>query len=470
MNSTISPVCLPNSYSYDILGNLKVKVFVENNVYQIPLSALFLMAARKNTKRGFLFVSTMLGKHIPVHPLIPLIGGAALAGRYVSIVYNESAFEENCNFAQALVSAEAREKTWDYIQQNPFPLREKTLFIGFAETATALGHAMFSCFSENAQYIHTTRENILGIDNVLHFAEEHSHATEHYCYAIDPALFDNEDIIILVDDEITTGKSALNFIKAIQRQYPRKKYGIVSILDWRSAADKQRLVDVENELGIIIHCISLASGTISVTGSPVTGDNQSKQLSSSQEKPVVERIVLGNELGALLEFSSLNTHNEINTAPYLRATGRFGINSKEQADLENNFQKIGLSLKQKRQGHKTLCLGTGEFMYIPFKIASYMGEGVSVQSTTRSPIHPAEHTDYGVQQAISFASPDDHFIINYLYNVPAGYYNEVFIFLERAVDEKALEPLLQALAPLAIPKIVCISCVNGSKAADQPQG
>ncbi|MBC8014810.1 MAG: phosphoribosyltransferase family protein [Sporomusaceae bacterium] len=461
MNSTISPACLPDCHSYDILGNLKVKVFVKDNVYQIPVDALFLMAARKNTKRGFLFVSTILGKHIPVHPLIPLIGGAALAGRYASMVYNENTFEENCNFAQALVSPEVREKTWDYIRQNPLPLREKTLFIGFAETATALGHAMFSCFSENAQYIHTTRENILGIDNVLNFTEEHSHATEHYCYAIDPALFDNEDMIILVDDEITTGKSALNFIKAIQRQYPRKKYGVVSILDWRSADDRQRLIDAEHELGITIHCISLTSGNISVTGEPVTNEHQPKQQQpSSQEKPVVERIALGNELGPLLELSSFNTNNEINTAPYLRATGRFGINSKEQADLESNFQQIGLCLKQKRQGHKTLCLGTGEFMYIPFKIASYMGEGVTVQSTTRSPIHPAEHTDYGVQQAISFASPDDHSIINYLYNIPAGYYDEVFIFLERAVDDKALEPLMHALAPLAIPKIICVSCVG----------
>lgn len=466
MNSTISPACLPDCYCYDILENLKVKVFVENNVYQIPVNSLFLMAARKNTKRGFLFVSTVLGKHIPVHPLIPFIGGAALAGRYASVVYNENAFEENCNFPQALVDPEVRAKTWDYIRHNPLPLREKTLFIGFAETATALGHAMFSCFAENARYIHTTRENIVGIDNVLNFAEEHSHATEHYCYAIDPALFDNDDMIVLVDDEITTGKSALNFIKAIQSRYPRKKYGVVSILDWRSAADKKRLVDVEYELGITIHCISLTSGNISVTGEPATGEHQPKQQPSSEEKTVVEMITFGDHLGALLDFSSINTNNDINAVPYLRATGRFGINSKEQADLESNFQQIGLSLKAKRQGHKTLCLGTGEFMYVPFRIASYMGEGVRVQSTTRSPIYPAEHTDYGVQQAITFTSPDDHSIVNYLYNIPVGYYNEVFIFLERAVDAKGLESLLQALAPLAIPKVVCVSCVGGSKATD----
>ncbi|MBP2628322.1 MAG: hypothetical protein H6Q68_3033 [Firmicutes bacterium] len=469
MNNRILPVCLPNCYSYDILADLKVEILIDRNVYEIPVDAVFLMAARKNMKRGFLFVSKILGKHIPVHPLIPFIGGAALAGRYASVIYNEKGFEENCDFAQALINQTVMEKTWEYISHNPLPLQERTLFIGFAETATALGHGMFSCFAENAQYIHTTRENILDIENVLNFAEEHSHATEHYCYAIDPGLFDNEDMVVLIDDEITTGKSALNFIKAIQSQYPRKRYGVVSILDWRGAPEKQRFADAESEMGICIHTISLISGSITVSGKPVIDYHEHKMIESFQGrvKSVVETIVLGKDLGALLEFSSFNTNQEKNSVPYLYATGRFGITSKEQAELDNNFQQVGLSLRKKRWGKKTLCLGTGEFMYIPFKIAGYMGEGVSVQSTTRSPIYPSEHTGYAVQQAISFSSPGDSLITNYIYNIPKCYYDEVFVFVERAVDAKGLESLLKALAPLAIPQIHWVVCVGSSKVKEQ---
>ena len=462
MNNTILPVYLANCYCYDILGDLNVKIIVEDNVYKMPLDILFLMAARKNTKRGFLFVSKILGKHIPVHPLIPLIGGAALAARYVSVIYNESRLGENCDFAQALASPVVREKTWDYISSNPLLLPEKTLFIGFAEMATALGHAMFSCFAGNAQYIHTTREKISGIDQVLNFTEEHSHAMEHYCYAIDAALFDNGDMVVLVDDEITTGKSALNFIKAIQSQYPRKRYGVVSILDWRSREDRQRYNDVESELAISINTISLISGSIAVSGQPVVDYHEQPSLETlvGNVKSVVEMIVLGDDLGPLLEFSSLNTNNDANSVPYLHSTGRFGVTSKEQSELESKFRQVAHLLKQKRQGKKTLCLGTGEFMYIPFKIASYMGEGVNVQSTTRSPIYPADHAGYAVQQAISFPSPDDGQVINYVYNIPVGYYDEVFVFLERAVDDQGLEPLLQALTSLAIAKINCVVCVG----------
>ena len=467
MNNKTLPVCLPNRYSYDILADLKVEIIVEENHYNIPLDALFLMAARKNTKRGFLFVSKILGKHIPVHPLIPLIGGVALATRYVSMMYNETVFEERCDFSEAFMNQAAMKRMAEYNHENQLSLPEPTLFIGFAETATALGHAVFSSFATNARYIHTTRENIVGIDNILHFKEEHSHATEHDCYAIDPSLFKNEDMIVLVDDEITTGKSALNFIRAIQSKYPRRQYAVLSILDWRSCAEKKRFADIETELGIRIHPISLLSGSIAVTGKPVVDVLEPKPIVASNAiKSVVETIVLDNELGRVLEFSSLDANGEVNKTPYLYSTGRFGINSMEQAELEHVFQQVGSALGKKRQGQKTLCLGTGEFMYIPFKIASYMGDDIVVQSTTRSPIYPAKHDGYAVQQAISFASPNDSSIVNYVYNIPEAYYDEVFVFLEREVDSKALESLLKALESLAIPRIVCIVCVGKGREYD----
>lgn len=462
MNSTTLPACLPKEYVYDILEGLKVEILIDCNVYQIPIEALFVMAARKNIKRGFLFVSKILGKHIPVHPLIPFVGGAALAARYASLVHGEKVFEENCDFAQAFVNEQVLEETWSYVSRHVLPLPEKTLFIGFAETATSLGHSVFSAFAENAQYIHTTRETIIGIDNMLNFAEEHSHATEHYCYAIDPALFENENMIVLVDDEITTGKSALNFIKAIQNKYPRKKYAVVSLLDWRSAAEKQRFMDVEEELGISIHAISLLAGSITVTGKPVLEAQEAvwQEKRVAPQKPAVERLFLDHELGKTVNFSSAAADGQRNFLPYLRSTGRFGISSIQEQEMEKQFCKVGMFLKEKRQGHSTLCLGTGEFMYIPFKLASYMGDGVKVQSTTRSPIHPASHEGYGVKEAISFACPGDSAVANYVYNIPPGHYDEIFIFFERGVPAKDLESLWKAFEPIGTKKIWCVICSN----------
>lgn len=72
-----------------------------------------------------------------------------------------------------------------------FELTEKTLFIGFAETATALGQAVFVCFSGNCTYIHTTRNDISGNYKKFNFVEEHSHAPEQYLYIKDNDFFRN---------------------------------------------------------------------------------------------------------------------------------------------------------------------------------------------------------------------------------------------------------------------------------------
>src|SRR5687767_12128719 len=61
--------------TYKIAGDLELHVTVTSNPHNIPLDALFAMAARINKKRSFLFVSKVLGKHIPVNPYTSLLSG-----------------------------------------------------------------------------------------------------------------------------------------------------------------------------------------------------------------------------------------------------------------------------------------------------------------------------------------------------------------------------------------------------------
>ena len=152
--------------------------------------------------------------------------------------------------------------------------QQPTTFIGFAETATALGHAVFSTFENNAKYIHTTREQINERTSIINFEEEHSHATSHRVYARDLQFFQDDSEVVLVDDEITTGKTAINIIQTITAAYPSKKvFTVVSILDWRSAEHRQRYRQLEQELEITIHAVTLIDGAISVTGEPVLDES-----------------------------------------------------------------------------------------------------------------------------------------------------------------------------------------------------
>ena len=73
------------------------------------------------------------------------------------------------------------------INRSLITLPDQTLFIGFAETATGLGHAVFNLFDQ-AYYLHTTREQIPQLASELNFNEDHSHAVNHRCYPLDVDL------------------------------------------------------------------------------------------------------------------------------------------------------------------------------------------------------------------------------------------------------------------------------------------
>ncbi|WP_049665554.1 phosphoribosyltransferase family protein [Bacillus sp. FJAT-27231] len=444
MKTAHSSIYYPNRYSHKIGGSLEVNVQIDSNPYGLPAEVLYEMAARINKKRSFLFVSKVLGKHIPLHPYIPSIASALLASLY----YERETGHPSPNrelLIEALKSgsAEQLEAAYSLIKGLQYSPEEPLVFIGFAETATALGHGVFDCFSEST-YIHSTREMLLDKDVTLYFEEEHSHATDQRCYAPEESLH-HEKTICLVDDEITTGKTALNIIASIQKKYPRKEYVVLSLLDWRTKEDEQRLRDFENEWNVRIKTYSLMSGTIRVQGSPDLEEATDINTQPDLQEPNYEVIRLHDFCPPVpsIAYSSVDSLGVKNETPYLAITGRFGLSSEKKEAVEQYCHEIGRYLKAYRKGKKTLCLGTGEFMYIPMKVAAYMGEGVLYHSTTRSPIFPLNQSNYPVKNRLIFDSPDDPAIVNYAYNVLDGAYDEVFIFFERTVEEKRRLSLLR---------------------------
>ncbi|WP_379158744.1 phosphoribosyltransferase family protein [Paenibacillus sp. sgz5001063] len=415
------------------------------------------MAARINKKRSFLFVSKVLGKHIPVNPYTPLLSGAALA----LLLYREMSGEASDNLmmdkllnqaVQGLIHPEHAEAAYVDLLEARLVLPERVLFIGFAETATALGHSMYNMFAAGASYIHTTREDIPELVSVVSFEEEHSHAVDHLCYALNPELLSGEEPIVLVDDEITTGNTAINTIRDIQSKFPRKEYVVASLLDWRSDSNIQAYRNLEQELGIRIRALSLLQGTIEVIGTPELDlVDSGLHPSAAAEAPVILTYVQdGLER---LNVSSTDSLGEINASPYLRQSGRFGLESRDNRQLDQGAARVASQLRALREGTTALVLGVGEFMYLPMRIAAEMGEGVKYQSSTRSPIHPDRHPDYGVHSAAAYPSAGDPGITNYIYNVDPGQYDDIFVLLERDVPLGRIEPMTDILKRLAGNKV-----------------
>lgn len=438
------------SQSFHILDDLKVIIQVSNNPLNLPLESLFEMAARINKKRSFLFVSKVLGKHLPVNPFISLMGGAILGLLYYKHEgYTVSLDQED--MSSALQNPKLAEKIYRSIKSNPLELTEPTLFIGFAETATALGHSMYDIFSGPTKYIHTTREDILEKEPSISFEEEHSHATAHRCYNLDEQFLKGKETVVLVDDEITTGKTALNIIRDLHGKSPREKYIITSLLDWRSEEDKERFKQVERELGVSITCLSVLQGKIFVTGGPVERQ-PTGSISTIQSEPQILHHSVGQHFKHAL-FSSSFQNGMHNKRPYLTETGRFGLKGQERVMIDERISNCARELRKQRRGQKTLCMGTGEFMFVPMRIAAEMGDGVYYQSSTRSPIHPNDEGNYAIRKGYSFPSQDDHSVINFFYNIHSGMYDEIFVFIERVSSEDMLTPLIDALKKTEIPII-----------------
>lgn len=444
MKTIQTSISCKKKYLFTILDLLQVEVEETENPYNLPISELFTMAARINKKRSFLFVSKLIGKHLPVDPKKALLTSALLAVRYYETISGE-AFERKSAYLSEFSRKDPRFDSKCFIPETISPL-----IIGFAETATALGQGFFDCFSQ-AEYFHTTRERLIGQEPVITFEEEHSHATSHRCY-IPLEMIDNVREIILVDDELTTGRTALNIIRSIHARFPRKKYSVAAILDWRSEESKRQFSQLEQELGITIQVISLLAGLVKVETYKSLSEGQMENLRITKMEVTTERISI-TEFFPKQTAQSVTEAGVCSSVPFIQETGRFGLKSKDGIELTERLRICAQYLAEKRVGGRTLCLGTGEFMYLPLRLAAEMGKGVSFQSTSRSPIFVSDTDGYGVRFGAVFPNPDDTSTTHFVYNIPRGFYDEVFIFFEREADETSLELLLYELKKTGIQSI-----------------
>jgi len=463
------------THVYNIAGSLQVTVSEKDNPFGLPISSLFHMAARNNPKRSFLFVSKLLGKHIPIDPHTSLLAGFALAVLLCRHLQPERSSEWEPLLQQTMKGltdpSEAPNVYRTMIAerlQPPMPLK----LLGFAETATALGHAMFDAFESKATYLHTTRELLADRDSVLQFDEEHSHAVAHRCYAQRSDYWDNGEIVVFVDDEMTTGKTTLNLIRDMHAKFPRQRYVVASLLDWRSETAEEAFAALEDEFGISIETITLYRGTIEVSGvafpngAPQGLLNNGENGTPSHGEPEC-RIHMLQSVFEPVGAVSLDLAGRANHAPYMRQTGRFGIATEDRKLADEAIQNAASQLEALRSGSggKTLVIGTGEFMYVPMQIAAAMQGSVYYQSSTRSPIHPLDRADYGVKDGVTFPSPDDEEVRHYLYNLGAHVYDDVFVVLERSTPAERLMPMMEALKHMNCKVIHAVCCTNASEPA-----
>gem|GEM_PF-89920 len=171
------------------LSRGRISVTVNHHHPEWKLDDLLSFPERINPKRAFLFVSKVLGKHIPVAP---------------------SVMQKSYQDLAALIP-----------KNLPYPIS----VIGMAETAVGLGAGFYRelkpDFGENAIFLTTTRHPVETLPTLGLFLEEHSHAQDQFILSSHDAIKHQHILssktLILVDDEISTGKTFRNLILSLKK-------------------------------------------------------------------------------------------------------------------------------------------------------------------------------------------------------------------------------------------------------------
>ncbi|NEY35436.1 phosphoribosyltransferase [Streptomyces sp. PRKS01-65] len=384
------------------------------------LTGLLGLALRRNPKRAHLLVSNVLGKHVPQSPSVVYGHGVALGRRVRELLGPEEA-------ATAVV-------------------------LGYAETATGLGHSVADGLG-TAPCLHSTRRPVTGVARAGGFEESHSHATSHLLLPEDPALLAGHGPLVLVDDEFSTGNTVLNTIRALHERYPRKRYVVVALVDMRSPADSGRLDDFAREIGARVDLIASASGTVRLPA----------DVLAAGERLVArhETAVPGTRAGAAGPAGPATRpvpRIDLRWPPGLPDGGRHGFTPAHRARLEGALPAMAARIAGALPdgARRVLVLGCEELMYAPLRLAHELERTVSAEvrysTTTRSPVLAVDDPGYAIRTRLVFPAHDDPADgpgERYAYNVAGAGFDAVVAVVDSAADTPALHAPDGLLAQLA---------------------
>ncbi|MBV9163473.1 MAG: phosphoribosyltransferase family protein [Pseudonocardiales bacterium] len=363
------------------------------------------LALRLNPRRAHLLVSAVLGKYVPTHPGSACRAGTTL-GRQVAGCLGAS-------------------------ERSP-------LVVGYAETATALGHLVADVLG--APYLHSTRRAVPGGLVSAAFTEPHSHAPGHLLLPAHPDMLGGGGPLVLVDDELSTGTTAANTIEAVHARYPRHRYVVASLMDVRSLADSESMAARVAALGAHVEVVSLARGAVELPDDMLS---RSARLVAAQAR----RAPAPHARHPNARLSGLRPAWPAG----LPDGGRHGFTPVHRFSLEAVVADIAAGLTTMVRGRRVLVLGCEEFMYVPLRVAQALqrclarGSEVHYASTARSPVLAVDDSTYPIRTRLAFPAHDRDAGSGwrFVYNVapgndPARRFDDVVCVLDDAMNTPAL--------------------------------
>ncbi|GGV65685.1 phosphoribosyltransferase [Streptomyces massasporeus] len=438
-----------------------------------PLTGLLGLALRRNPKRAHLLVSNVLGKHVPQSPSVVYGYGVELGRRVRELLGAEEA--------------------------------GRAVVLGYAETATGLGHSVADGLGL-APYLHSTRRPVAGVAAAGGFEEAHSHATSHLLLPENPALLGGDGPLVLVDDEFSTGNTVLNTVRDLHQRYPRRRYVVVALVDMRSAADAGRLEEFAREIGARVDLVAAASGTVRLPegvlekGQELVARHEGFASSASagaapsgpraqfpappNSGVAVEADQEADPLGARGTARPAPTHPQpdcdridLQWPAGLPDGARHGFTPAHRARLEAALPAMTARIAEAlpHNARRVHILGFEELMYTPLRLARELERVTDIEvrysTTTRSPVLAVDDPGYAIRTRLAFPAHDDPADgpgERYAYNVAGAGFDAVVAVVDSAGDTPALHAPDGLLARLAAHTPRVLLAVIPSYAPERP--
>ena len=388
----------------------------KNDSYQ--LKDLLGFAQRINPKRAFLFVSKVLGRHIPVAPSTMRHAFTDLA----NLVPNEL----------------------------PTPI----LVIGMAETAVGLSagvhqalqtrypQALLLNSTRHAQHDENSDPN--GADSLLTtFCEDHSHASQHLIYQSSDRVAQEQLLasktLIMVDDEASTGNTCVNVVTALRNAglTQLKQVHLTTLVDWsldqkntnKQTEDAKPARMADRLTGIEFHRHHLLSGAWQWTDAP----NPEPITMPSVDTTAAGSQALGHT-GNWGRFPTLDSTEGFDKylSSFQAAFARFN-------DQESFLDQRIFDVTQLPK--RILVLGSNEFVWLPFLLAEWLEAAsqksdsdtdaiVKFSALTRSPIALGG----AITTMLSFSDNYGLGMTNFAYNVEPSDWDLIVLCVETSSD------------------------------------
>ena len=338
-----------------------------------------------NSRRSFVLVNRLQGKHVPASP--------------------SQAMEMFRQLADAL--------------KQRYP-SEPCLAIGFAETATAIGLAV----AQACQYasMTTTREPLPDV-SYLFFSEAHSHATEQKLVQDDlDSITGQIKRIVFVEDEVTTGRTILQIVQLLRKQYGADRFSFTAASLLNGMGETEQVVYAREQ----IDCVFLHKTMPELYDDLLA---QYTQLGAAHSLPQAHGLTAPVFcFDGRLELRRLQQPRQI----------------QQQCAALWEFVQQQIAVQPQE---RILVLGTEEFMYPALAIGQQLEQAgcqVWCHATTRSPIIPIRQQGYPLQARWQLCSLYDARRTTYLYELNS--YDKVIVITDAVLqNNRGWETLLAAL-------------------------